>query len=372
MKLSIVTVCYNSVKTIEQTIRSVLSQNNGSYEYIIIDGGSDDGTLDVIKRYEDNIAYFISEPDKGLYDAMNKGVLAASGDIISFLNSDDWYFEYTVNRVLQEFKYGDYDIVYGDIFFIKDGFPPICQKSEIVDIYNNPPNHQIVFARTDLFAKIGMYDLQYPLAACFDWLLKAYVAGYKFQYIPLPLTNYRLDGLSSREAKQNVKEAKCIAIKHLTEAKAEEYLPIINELYEKKAKRVLVVNEFRRLFERDYETLIRLLSDYIKPGEIIYIWGSGIMGCQCWEWCKAIGADVKAIIDSDPLKRQGAANGIEVCGVEILRKERHRIIVTPIKHEDDISQRLEGWNYQKQTDYVLFSEMVGCIYEHALANGNRN
>lgn len=96
LKISIITVSYNAAKTIEQTIQSVVNQTYDNIEYIIIDGGSTDGTVDIIKKYEDKIAYWVSEPDKGIYDAMNKGILKASGEYIYFLGADDWLYNESV------------------------------------------------------------------------------------------------------------------------------------------------------------------------------------------------------------------------------------------------------------------------------------
>ena len=101
MKVSIITVCYNSAKTIEHTIKSVAGQDYGNIEYIIIDGGSTDGTLDIIDRYKDKISVLVSEPDEGIYDAMNKGISIASGELIGMINSDDWYGPYTVSAAVR-------------------------------------------------------------------------------------------------------------------------------------------------------------------------------------------------------------------------------------------------------------------------------
>lgn len=104
MKFSIVTVCLNSADTIRQTIESVVHQQNENIEYIIIDGGSTDGTVDIIKEYGDEISFWVSEKDNGLYDAMNKGIVKASGDVISLLNSDDWYEPNILERVKEYFE----------------------------------------------------------------------------------------------------------------------------------------------------------------------------------------------------------------------------------------------------------------------------
>lgn len=91
LKISIVTVSYNAAKTIEQTIKSVINQTYSNIEYIVIDGGSTDGTVDIIRKYEDRIAYWVSEPDGGIFDAMNKGIKVATGEVVGIINSDDWY-----------------------------------------------------------------------------------------------------------------------------------------------------------------------------------------------------------------------------------------------------------------------------------------
>ena len=113
--ISIVTVSYNAVLTIEQTILSVINQTYPNVEYIIIDGGSTDGTVDIIKKYADKIAYWVSEPDKGIYDAMNKGGLKATGDFIQFLNAGDWFEnEYVIEKIFKDW-YKRVDVIYGDM-----------------------------------------------------------------------------------------------------------------------------------------------------------------------------------------------------------------------------------------------------------------
>ena len=120
MKVSIITVCFNSEKYIQTAIESVLNQNYDDIEYIIIDGGSTDSTIEIIKSYKDKITTFISEPDKGIYDAMNKGLKLASGEIIATLNSDDLYIDNTIlSTVVDSFNKNKCEIVYGDLFYVK-------------------------------------------------------------------------------------------------------------------------------------------------------------------------------------------------------------------------------------------------------------
>ena len=112
-KVSIITVVYNGANFIEQTIKSVISQDYNNLEYIIIDGGSTDGTQDIIKKYDDKIAFWVSEKDSGIYNAMNKGWRKASGDFIGILNADDYYLEGTITQVVNAFTNSGADIVYG-------------------------------------------------------------------------------------------------------------------------------------------------------------------------------------------------------------------------------------------------------------------
>lgn len=117
--ISVITVSYNAVTTIEQTILSVINQTYSNIEYIIIDGGSTDGTVDIIRKYADRIAYWVSEPDKGIYDAMNKGTKKANGEYIAFLNSDDWY-ELDAVSIIAQFADGKNDLISGIIKLYKN------------------------------------------------------------------------------------------------------------------------------------------------------------------------------------------------------------------------------------------------------------
>ena len=120
MKVSIITVVYNNQKTIAQAIQSVLNQDYTQIEYIVVDGASTDETLRIVQDYQDKIYKFISEPDRGIYDAMNKGLKLATGDIIGILNSDDFYNNnHIISQVVDEFKHKNVDLVFGDVAYVK-------------------------------------------------------------------------------------------------------------------------------------------------------------------------------------------------------------------------------------------------------------
>ena len=149
LKVSIVTVSYNCEATIEQTIQSVLSQDYDNVEYIIIDGGSTDGTIEIIRRYESNIAYWNSEPDRGISDAFNKGINCCTGEIVGILNADDLYLPGTVSTVVQAFQDNpEAGVVFGDQTFIdlsgkilyrQVGDPGFIKKNSARDAFHTPP-----------------------------------------------------------------------------------------------------------------------------------------------------------------------------------------------------------------------------------------
>ncbi|RYX98905.1 glycosyltransferase, partial [bacterium] len=174
MKISIITVVYNNERTIEDAINSVLAQDYADIEYVIIDGNSSDGTTSIIKKYQDQIEIFISESDKGLYDAMNKGVLASTGDVIGILNSDDLYQDkFVISDIAEQFKSNPVcDIIYGDLVYVdKDNVDKIVRKWKSKPYYPKffehgyVPPHPALFLKREVYEKAGLFDLNFRLAA---------------------------------------------------------------------------------------------------------------------------------------------------------------------------------------------------------------
>ncbi len=188
IRFSIVTVVFNAAKTLEQTIKSVISQEFENYEYIIIDGGSTDGTLDIIKKYENNIAFWSSESDKGIYDAMNKGASAATGEFLNMLNSGDSYAHpgvlKTYDRVLSE--HPDAVWAYGlAAVHREDGTPYEREGRQAIfgdgrndRFYMSHICHQAVFYKKSLHDEFGPYDLSFPISADHHFMLKIYHNGH--------------------------------------------------------------------------------------------------------------------------------------------------------------------------------------------------
>lgn len=214
MKVSIITVVFNSKDTIEHTIESVLSQNYKNIEYIIIDGGSTDGTVDIIKKYEDRLAYWVSEPDDGLYDAMNKGIKAATGDVVGILNSDDMYadssvIEETVNVISKE----KVDTCYGDLVYVdKNNTQKVRRQWKSGNFLRDRfkrgwmPPHPTFFVKREIYQKYGLFNTNFPIAADYELMLRfLYKLGCSTAYIPKVLVKMRTGGNSSPSLANTIK-----------------------------------------------------------------------------------------------------------------------------------------------------------------------
>mgnify|MGYP000497006826 CR=1 FL=1 len=214
MLCSIITVSYNSATTIRDTINSVLSQSYTNIEYIIIDGQSTDGTIDIIKSYGNKISKFISESDKGIYDAMNKGLKIATGDIIGILNSDDMYASDNVlQKVADTFKDPSIEISYGDLNYVKaNDINTITRKwkagtHQLKSFYWGwMPPHPTVFVRKDIYEKVGIFNTQLKSAADYELMLRMFVKyRCKAEYIPYLMIKMRAGGVSNASIKNRIK-----------------------------------------------------------------------------------------------------------------------------------------------------------------------
>lgn len=194
--ITIITVVYNDSQKIENTIKSVVEQSYQSIEYIIIDGGSSDGTVDIIKKYERKISYWISEPDKGIYDAMNKGIEASKGDYILFMNSGDKIYSLnTLELIFANIK--DAEIIYGDTFLDYNGQIHLEKSKNINRIkYGMPFCHQSVLVNSSLLKK-RLFNLKYTLASDYDFFLFLYSERiYTFKKLNIPISIYDNNGAS--------------------------------------------------------------------------------------------------------------------------------------------------------------------------------
>ena len=205
LKVSIITVCFNSEKTIRDTIESVINQNYSEIEYIIVDGKSKDKTLSTIKSYHKSIKKVISEKDHGMYDALNKGIRAASGDLIGILNSDDRYSdENVISSIVRVFTNNQINIAWGDVAFIdkKNKVKRLYSGGDISpSSFNNGimPPHPSVFIKKNCYEKFGYFNTKYRIAADYDLLLRFLkLNNLRYFYMPKVLVKMKLGGVSNR------------------------------------------------------------------------------------------------------------------------------------------------------------------------------
>jgi glycosyltransferase len=206
MKVSIITPVYNNVETIEHTIQSVWQQSYSNIEHIIVDGNSNDGTRQVLEKHRDKIAHLISETDHGIYDAMNKGIDKADGDIIGILNSDDFYVnDRVIQKVVHTFKHNDTDSVYSDLVYVgqhnTDKIVRYWKAGNYYDgiFYNGwMPPHPTFFAKKEVYKKYGKFELRLSSAADYELMLR-FLHRYKISthYIPEVLVKMRNGGNSN-------------------------------------------------------------------------------------------------------------------------------------------------------------------------------
>lgn len=199
--MSIITVCYNSEETIEQTIKSVLGQSYDNIEYIIVDGLSTDGTKEIIKRYRQSIDKFISEPDDGIYDAMNKGIRMASGDIVGIINSDDWYEKDTVYHAVKTFEeHPDGEVAHGRQYDIVND--RVVEEKIIKNIISSEflitICHPTFFVKRSVYERYGVFDCRYKTVGDGDFVFRLYLAGVKFYYNNDIIAYFRWGGASSK------------------------------------------------------------------------------------------------------------------------------------------------------------------------------
>ncbi|MBX2951937.1 MAG: glycosyltransferase [Leadbetterella sp.] len=205
MKISVVTVCYNAAKTLEQTIESVLGQSYNDFEYIVVDGGSKDGTVAILEKYEGRIRY-ISEKDEGIYDAINKGIRMATGEVIGIIGADDFYPDREVlTRVAEAFRRNDTDSAYGNVKFVDpEDTAKVVRfwKDKAYDPANwlsgwMPP-HIAFYLKKTAYDTYGLYKTEFTCAGDYELMLRMlYKNGLTSQHIPATLMTMRVGGTSS-------------------------------------------------------------------------------------------------------------------------------------------------------------------------------
>jgi glycosyltransferase involved in cell wall biosynthesis len=207
MKISVITVCYNAAATIADAVQSVAAQDHSDIEHIVIDGGSRDGTLDILERNKSRISRIVSEPDRGIYDAMNKGVALATGDVVGFLNADDWFAHAGVlSRVAAQFGNPEIDACYADLVYVDQSNPEsivrywksrpyrdgLCERGWM-------PAHPTFYVRRGIYQRHGVFDLRYRLQADYEICMRFLAVKHvRAVYVPEIWVRMRMGGATNR------------------------------------------------------------------------------------------------------------------------------------------------------------------------------
>jgi len=212
LKVSIITPSFNSSATISETIKSVLSQIYADIEYIIVDGSSKDGSDKIIHSYGNRISKFISEPDNGIYEAINKGIKLSTGDIVGILNSDDFFFNNSVvERIAESFQNNETESVFGDVQFVNSVY-----ANKVVRYYSSQnfapdkfkyghmPAHPSFYVRREFYERFGYYRTDYKIAADYELLIRfLYIHKIRYKYLNFPFVCMRTGGVSNKSVFSN-------------------------------------------------------------------------------------------------------------------------------------------------------------------------
>lgn len=356
MKISVITVCYNSVTTIERTIKSVIAQDYEELEYIIIDGASTDGTRDIIEQYRDEISIYVSEPDSGLYDAMNKGLERANGEVFAFLNSDDYYTDNVLKRVKGYFENSNADMVSGNMYVCEKGIntKAVYNKSKKENMfYQVVYPHPALFSKRELYKKYGGFDTSYKIAADSEWVMRVCFSGANVLCVEDYFTYFSLGGLGSRKKYTALEEMYHIALKYVQWDKYAYMKKEVQEFYSVALKNLEKRERYRNAVENRMED-IRKLFDYSKG---YYIWGIGKRGRECLQSFEKLELCIVGFIDSYADIKE--FNGYRVIKPADIDAD-NLICITPEGYEAEIICGLRDKGIEEDR-YFTYSDMVDSV-----------
>ncbi|MDE6603809.1 MAG: glycosyltransferase [Lachnospiraceae bacterium] len=344
IKVSVITPCLNSEKTIRGTIESVLGQTYDNIEYILVDGGSADRTVEIMEEYRlisSGRLQYISEKDKGIYDAMNKGIIRASGDLIGIINSDDWYEPDAVGKAVHCFMETGADVVYGEMWVVGEN-----GMREYHTSHSTFPPHPSTFIKREAYRKYGMFDLDYQIASDRDLLLRFITAGAHFQHIDAILSNFRKTGISSVNRMGCAEESYSINLKYLGNC----------------PESILTWETVEEKYSRDKLVYISCKAPEVIKSEVysqpnikdgLAIFGAGTCGKELDLILERCGIPVRFFVDNEEKKWGLELNGTKIFSPEILRYGKIHIIVTTSRFQEDICKQLRQYSNPGLTWSVL-------------------
>lgn len=338
IEISIITVVYNAVGTIEQTLKSVIGQKTENVEYIVIDGMSTDGTYELIQKYMDDVDIFVREEDDGLYYALNKGIMLASGEIIGIIHSDDYYADGAISKAAACYGAQDADIVYGNaLWFDETGETALYSCHDAEELwYRMAVPHPAVFVRKAAYLEHGLFDTRYAIAADYDLMLRMYSENVRFVHLDEVLAYFRKGGLSFQRQEECIEEAREISLRYIRRCgEQDKWMPKIQELYTKR--------KFEQLSESGEGMLVlgmeRLLCE--KGGNLA-IFGIGEWGERCFRILRESGINVDFFVDNNPSRWGEKHNGILINPPDKLPDYQGNVLIATFQYENEIKRQLEG------------------------------
>lgn len=277
IKITVITVSLNAASTIEQTICSVLDQGYQHLEYIIVDGGSTDGTLGIIDKYRDRLALVISEPDDGIYSAFNKGLRNATGDLIGILNADDFYAPWALATIAETYNmHRKYEILYGKVVVLDSSRSrwtvyPLGDHQRLVNQMSI--SHPAVFVSKRTYDEMGLFDEYFKISGDWEWLLRCHFGNRLFFPVDRVLTAFRNDGASSGITKKIANENESIYMRYLNRYDA--FLKILKMRLKNQVRKMLGVFDIYNKYAdyRDKNIAIAENSGEFSE-EAVFLWSS--------------------------------------------------------------------------------------------------
>lgn len=350
MKLSIITVVYNGESTIERTIRSVIEQSNAELEYIIVDGGSADRTMEIVEKYKENISQVISEADDGIYDAMNKGIRLATGDIIAFLNCDDWYEKDTLQYVIEMFQNDKIDILCTDARIINE-YGTLTRRADLdekIIIKQLPTSHQAIFASKEWFDYIGEFNTQYSVSADYEWVTRSMAKGCRMRLCHRIVVNFSTGGVSTNYSDLCYEEIKKAAFQYYMGTPLEAALK--NYYAYRDYMRTGNDEEWERAGFSANACKIRIPAE-----KNIYIFGIGKIGKECYKLLEKLGYVVYGFLDNHIKSEQTEYMGKLVHPPGIIQAGTDYIIIASTKYENDMKMQMERLGLCEEQDFNMYT-----------------
>lgn len=355
IKVSIITVCYNSAETIRRTIESVLGQTYQNIEYIIVDGNSKDDTMSIIEEYRDKIACVVSKPDKGLYHAMNRGIMLSTGDIIGIINSDDWYAEQAVDDVVECFMHENCELVYGKCTKVfQDGVYQECDCGDAKDLcYKMSIFHPAVFVKKEVYEQYGIFNQKYKIAADYELLCRFFDSGVKMSKLEKNIAFFTMNGISNVSYSEAVNESEEIALRNWDGKSIEVRKKIDGYISCRKkfARTKMLMNELGSSIRLD-------LAFPSRCQEKCVIFGAGTCGIQVAEFFNNRDCPVECFIDNDSSKWGQVVAGLVIRKPDVLLEEKRNVIIANLYHEEEISFQLQAMGYRQGCDFETIGNLL--------------